>query len=62
MFTLCKNFIKVDDSLFLVLRTMKEDHVKNVDAVKEFFGANAVYKRDSIYYFCEKIQELEILN
>lgn len=30
--------------------------------VKEWLRADAIYKRDQMLYFCEKIEELEILN
>jgi hypothetical protein len=61
MFTLSKNFIKVGEDLFLVLRTFKEESILNVDLVKEWLSADVIYKREGVYYFCEKIQDLEIL-
>jgi len=60
MFSIVKNFIRVNDSLFLVKKTYREETIKNVDGVKEFTGSDHVFKNDGILYFCERIQELEI--
>ena len=62
MFTICKNFIKVDDSLFKVIRVFREDRVLNVELIKEWLGAIAIYKKDGFFYFCEKVEDLEIIN
>ena len=62
MFSICQNYIKVNDDLFLIKRTFSEESVKNVELVKEWLEADAVYKKDAILYFCIKINEAEILN
>lgn len=62
MFSICQNYIKVNDDLFLVKRTFSEESIKNVELVKEWLGADAVYKKDALLYFCIKIHEAEILN
>jgi len=62
MFTICKNFIKVNNDLFRVIRVFREESILNTDMVKEWLMADAIYKRDQMLYFCEKIEELEILN
>jgi len=61
MFSICKNFIKVNEDLFLVKRVLKEDAIKNLDATKEILMADHVFKKEDLMYFCEKIQELEII-
>ena len=62
MFSICKNFIKVQDDLFLVKRTFKEESVLDVEGVKQWLGVDSVYKKDAILYFCIKIDEAEVLN
>jgi hypothetical protein len=60
MFSICKNFIKVNEDLFLIKRVFKEEYVKNVDLAKELLYSDHVFKKESLMYFCEKIHELEI--
>jgi protein associated with RNAse G/E len=62
MFTLSKNFIKVNDGLFQVIRSYPEDKVINVDMVKEWLNVEIIFRKDGNLYFCNTIQELEILN
>ena len=61
MFQICKNFIKVNDELFQVVRTFPEERVKDFNLVKEWLGAESVFKRGSLY-FCIKIIDLEVVN
>jgi hypothetical protein len=62
MFSICKNFIKINDDLFLVKRVLFEDRIKDLEGIKQWLGADAVYKKDNLLYFCIKIDELEIVN
>lgn len=62
MFTICKNFIKVNEDLYLVRRTFREETVTNVDLVKDWLGVPIVFRRDGLLWFCEKIEELETIN
>jgi hypothetical protein len=62
MFSICKNFIKVNDDLFLVKRVLFEDRIKDLEGIKQWLGADSVYKKDNLLYFCIKIDELEIVN
>lgn len=64
MFSLCKNFININGDLFQVKRTLKEEwmHDKDLEVIKLWFGVDAVFKKDSLLYFCIKINELEIVN
>ena len=64
MFQLHRNFLKINDDLFEVKRTLKEEFMdgKNLDDFKIWFGVEAVFKKDGLLYFCVKINELEILN
>ena len=64
MFQLHRNFIKINDDLFEVKRTLKEEFMdgKNLEDFKVWYGVEAVFKKDGLLYFCVKINELEILN
>lgn len=62
MFSLPTNFIKVNDSLFRVMRTFKEEHIKNVDGLKELLHVDIVFRKDGLLYFCDTVQDLEIIN
>jgi hypothetical protein len=66
MFTICKNFIKVNQDLFQVLRQYAEDRVNNPEAnvenIKQWLGADTTFKKDGMLYFCIKIEESEIIN
>ena len=64
MFSLCKNFININGDLFEVKRKLKEEFMqgKDLDALKIWFGVDAVFKKDDLLYFCIKINELEVLN
>lgn len=62
MFSICKNFIKVNDELFLVIRPYSEERINDIEAVKAWLGANYVFKKENLLYFCAKIEDLEIIN
>ena len=66
MFSICKNFIKVNQDLFQVLRQYPEDRINNpetnVENIKQWLGADTTFKKDGILYFCIKIEEPEIIN
>jgi hypothetical protein len=64
MFQLYRNFIKINDDLFEVKRTLKEEFMdgKNLEDFKVWYGVEAVFKKDGLLYFCVKINELEIVN
>lgn len=62
MFSICKNFIAVGPDLFLVKKIYEEQRIKNVDLVKEWLDADSIFRKDGNLYFCNKIQEAEIIN
>lgn len=61
MFSFSRNFIKVNEDVFLIKKTYREDMVKDIEPIKEWLGSDHVFKKDGIMYFCEKVQELEII-
>lgn len=64
MFQLHRNFLKINDNLFEVKKTLKEEFMdgKNLEDFKIWYGVEAVFKKDGLLYFCVKINELEIVN
>ena len=62
MFSIPTQFIQVNDGLFRVLRAFKEDQIKNVDGVKDYLHADIVFRKDEMLYFCDNVQDLEIIN
>ena len=66
MFSICKNFIKVNEDLFQVVKTIPEERVKNpevdVENIRQWLRTDTTFKKDGILYFCIKIEELEIIN
>lgn len=62
MFSIPTNFIRVNEGLYKVVRTFKEEHVKNVDGLKELLHIDIVFRKDGLLYFCDIIQDLEIIN
>jgi len=62
MFQRCTNFIKVNDELFQVVRTFPEERIKDFNLVKEWLGAESVFKREGLLFFCIKIIDLEVVN
>jgi hypothetical protein len=64
MFQLHRNFININDDLFEVKKTLKEEFMdgKNLEDFKLWYGVDSVFKKDGLLYFCVKINELEIVN
>jgi len=66
MFSICKNYIKVNEDLFQVVKQIPEDRIDNpetgVETIKKWLGADTTFKKDGMLYFCIKIEELEIIN
>ena len=64
MFTISKTYINVNDSLFCVVKTIKEELLKespDIEALKSFYHGDHIFKKDGVLYICEKIQDLEII-
>lgn len=62
MFQISKQFIKVHDELYQVVRTFQEDKILNADLLKSWLDVEIIFKKDSVLYFCNKVQELEVIN
>ena len=63
MFTITTQIINWEDSLYIVKRILKETSIKEkfVQEYKEYIYADAVLKKNGMYYFIEKIIELQII-
>lgn len=58
-FSLCKQFIKLGEDLYLVKRTLPEKPEFDVEVLKQFFDAETVLRKDQVLYFVNKIETLE---
>ena len=61
MFSICKNYIRVNDNLYEIKRAWPEERIKNVDMVKEWLNVDTVFRKDNVMYFCQLIEEAEIV-
>lgn len=61
MTSLTKQFITLNDKLYLVKKLIKEEHRPIIDVWKEHLQADTVLKKDGILYFVETVVDLEII-
>ena len=63
MFTIVKQVVNWEDSLYFIKRIIKETHIKEdmVQEYKDYIYADAVLKKNGIYYFVEKIEEAQLV-
>ena len=63
MFNLVRPVVDFQGTLFIIKRTIKETNINSefVQEYKEFIGADAVLKKEGMYYFVNKIEEAEII-
>ena len=61
MFSIKREFIRFDDKLFEVVRFFREDHVKNVEAIKQHYECTMVLRKNGFMYFCTEVPEAEIV-
>lgn len=54
-------FIKFNDRLYILKKTIKAMYNPDVDAWKEYLGADTVLKKDNILYFAELVPDLDII-
>lgn len=59
MFSLQTNFIKVNEGLFKIKRSYKEQDVIDIDGLKEYLQVDIVFRKEGMLYFCENVQDLE---
>ena len=63
MFSLIKPVVDFQGTLYIIKRIIKEITIpeENVQRYKEFLGCDTVLKKDGIYYFVNKIEEVKII-
>ena len=56
-----KEIITANDNLYQLVRTIKEDRLKNPDTeiLKEYFNCDTVLRKQGMLYFCRLIKEIE---
>jgi hypothetical protein len=63
MFNITKHVFNFSDNLYILKRTFKETNMPEdmVQDYKKYIGADAVLKKDGVYYFVDKIEEAKII-
>ena len=63
MFSIVKQVIDWNGSLYIIQRSLKEDRLPEdlIQEFKEFVVADAVVKKDGILHFIQKIDEAQIV-
>ena len=63
MFTISKQVVNWEDSLYIIKRTLKETSIKEefVQEYKDYICADTVLKKNGIYYFAQKIEEAQLV-
>ena len=59
IFSICKQFIRFGEELYVVVRSFQERPNLDVDVLKEFYGAELVLRKDQVLYLVNKIETLE---
>lgn len=54
-----KEVLKINDSLFIVKRILREEYCADVETLKIWAGADIAFKKEDRIYFCEAIIDLE---
>ena len=63
MFTISKQVVEWEDALYIIKRILKE-YTYPADFTqeyKEYICADTVLKKDGLYYFCQKIEEAQLV-
>jgi len=61
MLSICKNYIKVNDSLYQIKRAWPEERIKDVELIKQWLNTDTVFRRDNVMYFCQIVEEAQIV-
>ena len=56
--------IHVNDAMFQVYRTIKDEPDLNIDKIKQFWNCSHAFKKENIIYFCREVESIpfEIIN
>jgi hypothetical protein len=61
IFSIKREFIRFEDKLLEVVRSFREDHIKDVEAVKRHYECTTVLRKNGFMYFCTEVPEAEII-
>jgi len=63
MFNIVKQVINFQDNLYIIKRVLRETNIKEefVQEYKEWIGCDTVLRKDGIYYFANKINEVQTI-
>ncbi len=63
MFNLVRPVVDYQGTLYIIKRTIKEANIpeENVQEYKKFLGCDSVLKKEGMYYFVNKIEDVEII-
>ena len=53
--------INVKDTMYIVKRKIKKSHFPIIETWKEHLHCDIVFQKDEIYYFCNKIEDAQIV-
>lgn len=56
-----KEFLTFNDSLYYIMRIIKEEDQPIVDNWKEYLQADIVLKKQNLFYFLRSVPDLEII-
>ena len=56
-----KQIITANDNLYQLVRTIREDQLKNpnMEDLKEYFNCDTLLRKQGMLYFCRLIKEIE---
>jgi len=54
-----KEVLKINDSLFIVKRIIKQEYCKDIELLKSWVDADIAFKKEDVIYLCETIVDLE---
>jgi hypothetical protein len=56
-----KEFLTFNDTLYYIMRIIKEEDQPIVDNWKEYLQADIVLKKQNLFYFLRSVPDLEII-
>lgn len=59
MFQPNRQLLSINGELYEIKRIFKEEDIKSIELLKEWFNATHVFKKEGLLYFCDKIIDLE---
>ena len=57
-----KEFIEFNNTLYYIVKTIREDDKPIIDTLKEYLQSDIVLKKEDKFYFLRSIPDIEIIN